>query len=127
MVRKPQLSSSGCVVVNVERPSALAPEHPIRVKTRFREDHEHTSVVEDPVEVRLHVPHVLPPKSLAAGPTLPQTVLFLQPVLRCWAGRCRTCQRSVDLKQLLAHSGEPSASTDSAVSKAAISASKKSI
>ncbi len=33
------------------------------------------------------------PKSAAAGLTLPQTVLLLQPVLRCWAGRCRTCHQ----------------------------------
>ncbi len=41
------------------------------------------------------------PKSPAAGLTLPQAVLLLQPVLRCWAGRCRTCDRLVDLDQLV--------------------------
>ena len=28
-------------------------------------------------------------------------VLLLQPVLRCWAGRCRTCDQPVDLEQLV--------------------------
>jgi SRSO17 transposase len=40
------------------------------------------------------------PKSPAASLTLPQTVLLLQPVLRCWAGRCRTCNQTVNLDQL---------------------------
>jgi hypothetical protein len=40
------------------------------------------------------------PASPAAGLTLPRTVLLLQPVLRCWAGRCRTCNQAVDLGQL---------------------------
>ena len=40
------------------------------------------------------------PESPAAGLTLPQAVLLLQPVLRCWAGRCRTCFQLVDLDQL---------------------------
>ena len=40
------------------------------------------------------------PESPAAGLTLPQTVLLLQPVLRCWADRCRTCSRPIDLEQL---------------------------
>ncbi len=40
------------------------------------------------------------PESPAAGLTLPQAVLLLQPLLRCWAGRCRTCQQPVDLDQL---------------------------
>ena len=40
------------------------------------------------------------PASPAAGLTLPQAVLLLQPVLRCWTGRCRTCQQPVDLDQL---------------------------
>jgi hypothetical protein len=40
------------------------------------------------------------PESPAAGLTLPQAVLLLQPVLRCWAGRCRTCFQPVDLDQL---------------------------
>ena len=49
---------------------------------------------------RLPHPRTARPKSPAAGLTLPQTVLLLQPVLRCWAGRCRTCQQPVDLDQL---------------------------
>ena len=40
------------------------------------------------------------PASPAAGLTLPQAVLLLQPVLRCWAGRCRTGKQPVDLNQL---------------------------
>jgi hypothetical protein len=40
------------------------------------------------------------PASPAAGLTLPQTVLLLQPVFQCWDGRCRTCNQSVDLNQL---------------------------
>jgi SRSO17 transposase len=42
----------------------------------------------------------LRPKSPAAGLTLAQAVLLLQPVLRCWTGRCRTCRQPVDLEQL---------------------------
>jgi len=30
-------------------------------------------------------------------------VLLLRPVLRCWAGRCRTCQQPIDLDQLTLH------------------------
>ena len=41
------------------------------------------------------------PASPAAGLTLPQAVLLLQPVLRCWASRCRTCDQPVDLDQLI--------------------------
>src|SRR5262249_38990891 len=40
------------------------------------------------------------PESPAAGLTPPQTVLLLQPVLRCWTGRCRTCNQTVNLNQL---------------------------
>jgi hypothetical protein len=40
------------------------------------------------------------PESAAVGLTLPQAVLLLQPVLRCWADRCRTCHQPVDLDQL---------------------------
>ena len=36
----------------------------------------------------------------AAGLTLPQTVLLLQPLLRCWTGRCLTCSQPIDLNQL---------------------------
>jgi hypothetical protein len=41
------------------------------------------------------------PDSPAAGLTLPQAVLLLQPVLRCWADRCRTCNQPVNLEQLI--------------------------
>jgi hypothetical protein len=41
------------------------------------------------------------PESPAAGLTLPQAVLLLQPVLRCWTGRCRTCSQHVNLDQLI--------------------------
>src|SRR6266571_6790382 len=49
--------------------------------------------------LRARLPHARTarPKSPAAGLTLPQTVLLLQPVLRCWAGRCRTCHQPIDL------------------------------
>ncbi|MCA1698925.1 MAG: hypothetical protein LC790_08505 [Actinobacteria bacterium] len=40
------------------------------------------------------------PASAAAGLTLPQTVLLLQPVFKCWHSRCRTCHQPVDLNQL---------------------------
>ena len=40
------------------------------------------------------------PESPAAGLTLPQTVLLLQPVFMCWDSRCRTCHQPVDLEQL---------------------------
>jgi len=41
------------------------------------------------------------PESPAASLTLPQAVLLLQPVLRCWTGRCRTCHQPVNLHQLV--------------------------
>lgn len=41
------------------------------------------------------------PESPAAGLTLPQTVLLLQPVFTCWDSRCRTCHQPVDLNQLV--------------------------
>jgi hypothetical protein len=41
------------------------------------------------------------PKSAAAGLTLPQAVLLLQPLLRCWDGHCRSCQQPVNLHQLV--------------------------
>ena len=42
---------------------------------------------------RLPDPGAGRPKSPAAGLTLPQTVLLLQPVFQCWTGRCSTCQQ----------------------------------
>jgi hypothetical protein len=41
------------------------------------------------------------PENPAADMTLPQTVLLLQPVFKCWDSRCRTCHQPVDLKQLV--------------------------
>lgn len=41
------------------------------------------------------------PQSPAAGLSLPEAVRLLQPVLRCWGGRCRTCDQPVDLGQLM--------------------------
>ena len=40
------------------------------------------------------------PASPAAGLTLPTAVRILQPLFKCWAGRCQTCQQPVDLDQL---------------------------
>jgi len=45
-------------------------------------------------------PGAAEPKSPTAGLTLPKAVLLLQPLFRCWTGRCQTCQRSVDLDHL---------------------------
>ena len=39
----------------------------------------------------------LPP---AAGLTLPKAVLLLQPLFKCWTGRCRTCRLPVYLTRL---------------------------
>ena len=47
------------------------------------------------------------PKSPAAGLTLPKAVLLQQPLFRCWAGRCRTCDRPVDLDRLALHLPPP--------------------
>ena len=43
------------------------------------------------------------PASPAAGLTLPQAVLRLQPLFKCWAGRCQTCSQPVDLDHLSLH------------------------
>ncbi len=40
------------------------------------------------------------PESPPAGLTLPKTVLLLQPLFKCWDGRCHTCQQPVNLDQL---------------------------
>src|SRR5205823_1321204 len=45
---------------------------------------------------RLPHPRAPMPASAAAGLTLPQAVLLLQPLLRCWADRCRTCHQTID-------------------------------
>jgi hypothetical protein len=54
-------------------------------------------------DLRPRLPHsrAALPRSPAAGLTLPQAVLLLQPLLRCWDGRCRTCRQAVDLDQLV--------------------------
>ncbi len=40
------------------------------------------------------------PNSPAAGLTLPQTVLLLQPVWKCWTDRCSTCRQPINLNDL---------------------------
>ena len=40
------------------------------------------------------------PFSPAAGLTLPKAVLLLQPLFKCWTGRCRTCQRRINVDRL---------------------------
>jgi hypothetical protein len=40
------------------------------------------------------------PREPRGWPDTPQTVLALQPVLKCWDSRCRTCHQPVDLNQL---------------------------
>ena len=44
---------------------------------------------------RPRVPHAraAEPFSPAAGLTLPKAVLLLQPIFKCWTGRCQTCQQ----------------------------------
>lgn len=43
------------------------------------------------------------PASPAAGLTLPKAVLLLQPLFKCWGGRCQTCNQPVDLQELNLH------------------------
>ena len=52
---------------------------------------------------RVPDPGAAAPKSPAAGLTLPQAVQLLQPLFKCWTGRCQTCQQTVDLVKLLLH------------------------
>jgi hypothetical protein len=40
------------------------------------------------------------PESPAAGQRSGKAVLLLQPVLRCWASRCRTSKQPIDLDRL---------------------------
>jgi hypothetical protein len=40
------------------------------------------------------------PASPAAGLTLPAVVRILQPLIKCWAGRCQTCKQPIELDQL---------------------------
>src|SRR5436305_5665940 len=51
---------------------------------------------------RPRVPHprAAEPFSPAAGLTLPKAVLLLQPLFKCWTGRCRTCQRRINVVRL---------------------------
>ena len=42
-----------------------------------------------------------PRKGVNSNSTLPQTMLLLQSVFRCWDGCCRTCGQPVDLEQLV--------------------------
>jgi hypothetical protein len=35
-----------------------------------------------------------------AGLTLPNAVLLLQPLFKCWTGRCRTCHRRINVDRL---------------------------
>ena len=43
---------------------------------------------------RLPDPGATAPKSPAAGLTLPQAIRLLQPLFKCWTGRCQTCQQT---------------------------------
>ncbi len=47
------------------------------------------------------------PASPAAGLTLPQAVLRLQPLFKCWAGRCQTCSQTIDLDHLSLRPSRP--------------------
>jgi len=60
--------------------------------------YHHTALVTG----RPRVPHAgaPSPKSPAAGLTLPQTVRLLQPIFKCWTGRCSTCHQSIELTDL---------------------------
>src|SRR4051812_5331889 len=51
---------------------------------------------------RPRLPHAraTEPFSPAAGLTLPKAVLLIQPIFKCWAGHCETCQRPIDLTDL---------------------------
>ena len=40
------------------------------------------------------------PFSPAVGLTLPKAVLLMQPIFKCWTGRCQTCQQASDLARL---------------------------
>jgi hypothetical protein len=41
------------------------------------------------------------PRARRPALTLPKAVVLLQPVFKCWDGRCHTCNQTVDLDQLL--------------------------
>jgi len=59
--------------------------------------HHHTALV---IAAHGFHPGAAEPKSPTAGLTLPKAVLLLQPLFRCWTGRCQTCQQPVDLGHL---------------------------
>ena len=58
---------------------------------------------------RARVPHprAAEPFSPAAGLTLPKAVLLLQPLFKCWTGRCQTCQRPINVDRSDTHSRPP--------------------
>jgi hypothetical protein len=41
--------------------------------------------------------------AVAAGLTLPRAVQLLQPLFKCWTGRCQTCSQPIELDQLPLH------------------------
>jgi hypothetical protein len=49
---------------------------------------------------RVSHPRAAEPFSPAAGLTLPKVVLLMQPIFKCWTGRCQTCRQPVDLTHL---------------------------
>src|SRR4051795_7250545 len=49
---------------------------------------------------RISHPRAAEPFSPAAGLTLPKVVLLMQPIFKCWTGRCQTCRQPVDLTRL---------------------------
>ena len=51
---------------------------------------------------RPRLPHAraAQPFSPAAGLTLTKAVLLLQPLFKCWTGRCTTCQRHINIDRL---------------------------
>ena len=71
--------------------SLQGPQLP-RLSTPLRAGHPRARVPDARTDV---------PKSAAGGRTLPQAVLLLQPLLRCWDGCWRTCRQTVNLHQLV--------------------------
>jgi hypothetical protein len=51
---------------------------------------------------RSRIPHAraAQPFSPAAGLTLEKAVLLLQPLFKCWTGRCQTCDRRINIDRL---------------------------
>src|SRR3954452_20272260 len=49
---------------------------------------------------RVSHPRAAEPFSPAAGLTLPKVVLLMQPIFKCWTGRCQTCRQPVDFTRL---------------------------